>query len=338
MKKYKYVLVNGYTSTGSSAAIDLLKEYMTIYAPDKEFRIIKDPHGVYDLDRTLSKSTDLLNDDIAVREFLWMIHKYALVHKKTGPECLSYNIDFGESFEKISQEYIKSLMDYEYMGYWWYLNFDKPAVTCFVQRVLRKLGLYDFRKHSKMGLFLKSEEEFLEITKAYINRIFITMELPNAIDTVVLDQAIPATYSGMAERYFDDYRVINVERDPRAVYVDLITEEKRNGDIVGHVGFDVASTHNVELFIKWFKKCRQKGIPGKALNIYFEDIILNYEETKEKIERYVGLERTGHTTPFRYLKPEVSKKNVRLWESYEYQDEIKIIESVLGEYLYPGFL
>lgn len=337
MKAYKYILVNGYTSTGSSAVIDLLKEYEYVYAPDKEFRLIKDPHGIYDLDRILNNSVDLLNDDIATREFLWMAHKYGLVHSKIGPECLSYNVDFGEDFERLAIEFIQSLMDYEYKGYWWYLNLDKSGLRCFIQRVLRKTKIYDFRKHSKMRLFLKDESQFLQITKKYLNDIFISMKLPDDIQMIVLDQPIPPIYPNLGKRYFDNSYVINVERDARSVYLDLITEEKRNGDIVGHVGFDVAETHNVELFVQWFKKCRQKGLSGESLDIYFEDLVLHYDETVKMIEDYVGVDPSTHINPKMNLKPEKSAKNTRRWQVYEFQEEIKQIEKELPDYLYKYY-
>lgn len=336
MRDYKYILVNGYTSTGSSAAIDLLKEYRNVAAPDKEFRIIKDPHGIYDLDKSLNQSTDLLNEDIAAREFLWLVHKYGMIAGKFRPTCLSYNKDFGNSFEELSKNYIQELMSSEYKGYWWYLNLDKTTLECVCQKILKKLNIFDYRKVSKMRLFLKNEDEFLRITQKYINQIFNSMDFDDSIDTIVLDQAIPATHSGLAQRYFHHYRVINIERDPRAVYIDLITEEKRNGDIVGHVGFDIATTHNVDLFIQWFKKCRNKGPQGDELNINFEDIILNYEATVKKIEEFIAIDCANHIQPLKYLKPEVSRKNVRYWDGYEHQNEIKQIEKALPEYLYPG--
>lgn len=35
VKNYRYVLVNGYTSAGSSTVIDLLMEYQNMYAPER---------------------------------------------------------------------------------------------------------------------------------------------------------------------------------------------------------------------------------------------------------------------------------------------------------------
>ena len=333
MKQYKYVLVNGYTSTGSSAVLDLLSEYKGVFVPNKEFRIIKDPHGVYDLDKALNCSTDLLNEDIAAREFLWLVNKYSKDGSGFRTTGLHYTNEFGIDFKRLSESYIEDLTSHKYCGYWWYLNLDRNVLECFIQKVLKKLKIYDYRKHSTMRLFLQSEEEFLKKTKTYINNIFTNLNLPEDVSIIALDQAIPATHPGLAMRYFDDVKVINVERDPRSVYTDLITEEKRNGDIVGHVGFDIAETHNVDLFVEWYLKCRKPGMQGDALNIFFEDVILNYDETVRQIEEYIGIESKMHIAPLSHLKPEVSRKNVRYWDRYDCQDEIKIIEQKLSGYI-----
>ena len=72
----KYILVNGYTATGSSAVVDLLQEFNHMYIPPHEFRLLCDPFGIIDLDREINNSVDCLNDDIAIRNFQWLTKKY----------------------------------------------------------------------------------------------------------------------------------------------------------------------------------------------------------------------------------------------------------------------
>lgn len=327
-----YVLVNGYTSTGSSAVLNLFEEYSSIFVPDKEFRLIKDPFGIIDLEHSLYEATDLLNEDFAIRSFLWFSKKYSKSGKGFRSLGLNYKKDFGTNFYDKCNQYVKDLIDYEYSSYWWYLSLNKPYLKQIINKILFKLKIYDTRKHSKMFLITKPRDEFYNITKDFMDNIF--SEIKGNATFIALDQAIPATHPGLASKYFHNAKVINVERDPRDVYIDLITEEKRNGDIVGHVGFDVASTHNVKLFIDWFKKCRRKGLEGETLNIYFEDLILNYEATKKKIFDYIGFDDFDSYLGKRILKPEISKKNISYWKNYEFQNEIKEIEAALPEYLY----
>ena len=66
----QYVCVLGYGWSGSSAVVDLLKEFEENWDPEVEFRILKDPHGVMDLEHTLVDQWDALNVDIAIRDFL----------------------------------------------------------------------------------------------------------------------------------------------------------------------------------------------------------------------------------------------------------------------------
>ena len=332
MKNTKYVLVNGYTSTGSSAVLNLLDEYKNVFVPDKEFRIIKDPFGIMDLEHALYDSTDLLNEDIAIRCFLWFAKKYSKSGKGFRTVGLNYKKEFGKDFYEKCIQYIGNLIDYEYRGYWWYLSLNKPYLRQIINKILFKLKIYDTRKHSKMSLVTKTRESFYTITKDFIDSIF--SDIKGDANIIALDQAIPATHPGFAKLYFSNAKVINVERDPRDVYIDLITEEKRNGDIVGHVGFDVASTHNVQLYIDWFKKCRRKGLDGECLNIRFEDLILNYTDTKQKIFDYIGLDAEKNFVGVHILKPEVSRKNIGYWKNYEFQNEIREIEKALPEYLY----
>ena len=341
-QSFNYILVGGYTATGSSAAIDLLKECTGVYAPDWEFRLIVDPHGVIDLDRALNNPIDTLNQDVAIREFLDFINKYSRCGGGFRPYGMNYNTVFGKRLLSLAQEYIDQLTDYSYVGYWWYLEFFKPYTTYIAHKILKRVKLYDARKHSTMRLYCKSDEEFIRITTEYINSIFAALVAERGIDchTLVLDQAVPANRPAYANRCFAAPKVISVDRDPRDVFIGIITEEQRNGDLVGHVGFDVASSHNIPLFIDWYKESHRTTKDDIAsqnvLKLQFEDIILNYEQTARQILDFAGIPQESHTAKGKYLQPEKSAKNIGLWRSYDHPEEIRMIERELSEYLYHG--
>lgn len=341
-KIFDYIIVNGYTSTGSSAAIDLLKECRGTFTPDVEFRFIKDPHGIMDLDRALNEPTDLLNQDIAIRDFRKFMVQYTRDGGKFHPYGLSYCKFFGKNVLPLTDEYIKSLTTHQYTGYWWYLESYKPYPLYLIHKLLKKSRIYDVRKHSSMRMYGKSDEEFVQSTRKYINDIFVSLTEERGVNPnkIILDQAVPPTWPGYAERCFSSAKVIVVERDPRDVYIDLITEEKIYGDIVGHVGFDVAQTHNVPLFVDWYSGYRHlavnNGDPKNYMKIWFEDLILNYDETVKSILNFVGMTEEDHVDKGKYLKIERSSKNVGLWHTYEYPEEIRVIEQSLSDYLYHG--
>ncbi len=330
----KYILVNGYTATGSSAVVDLLQEFNHMYIPPHEFRLLCDPFGIIDLDREINNSVDCLNDDIAIRNFQWLTKKYFKTAKRFGTIGLNYEKDFTKNIRIVTDEYINKLTNTIYDGYWWFLSLNQSFVTQITYKILKKLGIYDFRKHCKMRLVTVSEEEFLRITHEYLDSIF--NPLIQKDDIVVLDQAIPANAPGYSRRYFSNAKVINVDRDARDVYIHLLQQEKRSGALIGHPGYDLSKTHNVQLFIDWFKKYRIPGLPGVSLNIYFEDLILNYDKTSKLIYDYLGLSESDHITPKKILQVEKSAKNIGQWKNYPNQEEIRKIEEALPEFLYKG--
>jgi hypothetical protein len=68
--------------------------------------------------------------------------------------------------------------------------------------------------------------------------------------------------------------------------------------------------------------------------IRFEDFIRKYDETSKTINEFVGIKETNHIHKREYFNPEISAKNIGLYQNYENQDEIKYIETHLKEYCY----
>lgn len=323
----KYILINGFGWSGSSALIDFMREFEGTFVPHKEFRLIKDPHGVHDLDLSITQSTDQLNEDRAINEFIRFVKIYSRRGGGFRYLGLGYNDDFGENFYNISMSYIKELTDYEYSGHWWYLDYDMPYIKYVTLRSLSRLKLYDYKEHRKMRLTIKGEEEFLKLTKGYITAIFEDCLKGKQCHTVVLDQAIPANRPSWGRRYFNNAKVIVVDRDPRDVYIDLIKEKSL-------VGYDVAVNHDVQLFIDWFKKVRRPDpLDADYKRIQFEDLILNYDQIIREIYDYCDIDPTQHIYKAEKLKPEVSSKNIGMWKNYQFTNEIRMIEEQLKDYI-----
>lgn len=328
-KDFNYILVNGYGWSGSSAVIDLFKEFSEVYVPEKEFRLLKDPFGIIDLDRSLTDPIEPLNEDIALRNFIWFTDKY--INKAGGfrPNGLSYCVDFGKDIKRLTQEYVESLTDYVYHGYWWFLELHYPYLKYILFKILRRLKIYNSKNHHNLRLYNKTEDEFLYLTKKYINGIFEHLLKDGNYNYVVLDQAVPAKEHQLAGRYFKNAKTILVDRDPRDTYIDLINEKSL-------VGYDVALHHNVQLFIDFFKKMRkEKVVAGEnVLRLRFEELVLNYEETLNRIIEFTGLNAGLHKSKKAFFDPDVSKKNIGLYKSYGFQEEIRLIEQQLGEFCF----
>ena len=71
-----------------------------------------------------------------------------------------------------------------------------------------------------------------------------------------------------------------------------------------------------------------------VMRINFEDLIYKYDETKKKIEKFLGFENRKQLNPKKYFNPDVSIKNTKLYTNKEYASEVAYIEKNLKEYLY----
>lgn len=173
-----------------------------------------------------------------------------------------------------------------------------------------------------------TEEKFLQCTKNYTNELMKAANLENK-PFIVVDQLLPSSNIERHMRYFNDIRVFVVDRDPRDLYL-LGKYEWKDGII----------PDNVELFCKWYKYARSTRKEENWNNdhimfIQFEDLIYKYEETTDKIKKWLNLSDDLHIKPKCYFNPNISIKNTRYWEQHpKYKEEADQIEKNLHEYIY----
>ena len=173
-----------------------------------------------------------------------------------------------------------------------------------------------------------TKAEFEAKTKAYLSELMEAAN-PQKSPILMVDQLLPASEIYRFFPYFDDIKVIVVERDPRDLYILEKCEWK--GTII--------PTQDAETFCKWYKYTRahrktEVFDPQKVMLLQFEDLIYKYDETTEKLKAWLGLDNDTHIYGKEKFDPQVSIKNTRTWEKYDVGNDLQIIESELKEYLY----
>ena len=69
--------------------------------------------------------------------------------------------------------------------------------------------------------------------------------------------------------------------------------------------------------------------------LQFEDLIYKYDDTTERIKKWLGYSETNHLLKEKYLDPSKSIKNTQLWKQISgMEKEMAYIENELMEYLY----
>jgi hypothetical protein len=328
-----FVSVIGYGWTGSSAYIDLLKEFSDIGALPGEFRIAKDPYGLVDLEESLVHNWDYIRNDIAIRDFIdycEMLSRDTSFFKKSGKN-FSNKLDV--DFMKESNEFIDNLTDMSYVGDTSLHRYKTSALKYSYMRLRTKYSKFNHNNSKKMYLSRPNKEKFIMEARRYINNLFSEYVRQNNISTIILDQAISPTNIVKTSAYFEKIKVIIVDRDPRDIYANLA---KRNSLF----GPDININNSPERYIKWHLKLRETSVNDNVcdikipiLRVSFESLICDYEATVDKVSDFIGGDKF-HKSQYKNFNPEFGKKNVGMWKKYKDQKVMEKISKELQEYCY----
>lgn len=324
-----------YYGTGSSAITDYISEYENCMSlTDYEFRFLQDPDGVSDLEFHLVENHNRHTSGHALKKFIKFVDELG------NPYLKKYEYFFKNQWKKISYEYIEQLTEFTYHGYWHQDVIDRGKWFHFRKRLLNKiLKKTVWRNQPEVSLnelpreitycSYPSEKEFLEYTREYIRKLFEIANSENK-ENIMVDQIVPPSNLNRYLRYFEDIKVFVVDRDPRDVY--LSEKYIWRGRVI--------PTESVELFCKWYRytrRHREKEIypENQVMFIQFEDLVYKYDETTEKIEKWLGFHEEDHKNKRKFFIPEVSRKNTRLWEKIDnVSQEMEYIERELKEFIY----
>ena len=324
-----YICVSGYGWSGSSACVDLLKEFEGFGALQGEFRIAKDPYGLRDLEGSLVHNWDFIRHDVAIRDFLAfckVLSRETGLFSKVGKNFANkLNIDFMLE----SKSYINRLTNMTYLGDTFVHRYNIPAYKNFIMKARNKLG----KNNAKLMYFARPNEvDFIRETRDYIDSLFVNYMSIEKINTLVLDQAIPPTNIIGTSKYFKNIKIIIVDRDPRDIYVNMIRGR-------GLLGPELIKRDSVDKYIKWHTLMRKmskndknnKDILKKVIRLNFEDLVLDYDSSVAKIFDFIGVNGV-HSQKYKFFNPNASAANIGLWKEYHNQEVMQEIANMIPEY------
>lgn len=325
-----------YYGTGSSAITDLLSEYnIGKSLSNYEFRFVQDPEGISDLEYNLVENHHRHNSGHALKRYKKKVDFLA------GNKFIKkYEHFFNGNWTDISYEYIRQLTAFTYQGYWHQDVIDRGNGFYIRKRLINKVLQHSiWRREIERSLnelpkeitycSMPTEELFLNLTKKYIDTLFLAANLENKQD-VIVDQIVPPSNLKRYLRYFNDIRVFVVDRDPRDIY--LLEKYIWKGNVI--------PTKDVKIFCEWYQYTRnhrkyEQYPTDKVMFIQFEDLIYRYEDSVAKIEKWLGYTKEEHIEAKKYFDPSKSICNTRIWDKIEgIDEEIDFIKKELQEYLY----
>lgn len=312
------VSVCGYNCSGSSAVLDLLKEYKETEVIDFECMLLDFPDGIRNLDQNFNSDGLYFKEDTAFIRFEKFVHNNRYIQKFSN-----YKAD------KITKKYIHDLTGVSWKGRSVYDYMSKDPIEknyWLVKRLIEKT-IYNLLK-KRVGITNRimrmkdNDIDFYKRTREYIDEMVVSFG-GNLSKINVMDQLMPPIATSTFFKYINDGRAIIVDRDPRDMFINLSMGV--DCECVPRNGKDFVKYHKL-----WWKN---KEDSDKILYIMFDDLIYNYDETLIRIEKFLGIK--SHVRKKQYFKPEKSINNTQIFKRVKgYDEEIKLIENELGEYLY----
>lgn len=322
--------VCGFGYTGSGAVSSMLKEFDgTTCLPGKygyEFTLSYVTDGLEDLEFNLCQNPSKgARCDIAIYRFGLLINTLER----------GYNRFTKGKFRELAEDYIKDITQVKFKAVRVFELERSPRIIKRYERLVRGMLSRWLKNHNLpsrtfpltdryLSVF---PENFTERTKKFVEEI---LTVDNKYECLLLDQPFSVGNPLNSMKFFKDPKCIIVDRDPRDLYVMVKNVYGMNAMFI--------PSDTVEHFIEYYKRIHDNRLwndSDKVLYIRFEDLIYQYEETKNRIKQFVGPVLGEHTKQKEFFKPEVSIANTNVFCNFPDDAEaIKKIEKELSEYLY----
>ena len=308
-------IVAGYGWSGSGAVIDALREIKSVKTFDVEYRAIKDPYGLIDLERALTDNWDLLNSDFALQNFIKLSEMHGNKNAKYTKYRMSYGEKINKNFSQLTDKYVQSLIKSDLRFTWWQRYIHSTWFENIWAKFIARLGVVPVGY-----LTIADKEEFLAKTTLYLENLFDLRD--EAL--VVLDQAVSPNNIELGLKYFKNPRMIVVDRNPYDVLADL----RVNMALMGKKD----ARNSVDDFITFYRESRsslRKVLPDRVKLVMFEDLVNNYSTIRSEIIDFIGLEQAKSLATFSIFDPKKSAKNIGIYKKHLTADEVLQISMML---------
>jgi len=323
----KIVDLSGYSYSGKSAYYDLFSSLITVksFGVESEFELIRIQGGIYDLFQSLTDDNwSLIRSSNSIQAFKNLVAN--LAGKRTLTSRLFnlglYYDDMFPEFTSKSLVFVDKLILSSFNSFWPYPDLTSSR-SKFFSKIKRKL----FFRSSSIYLSRFNESDLTLLVQDYLNSLFNSFD--NKYELCILNNAFETTCPQLSLRFLPNSYSIVIDRDPRDIYTSAyLSLQKGSIQARAVIGSDVSD------FIARFIIQRQKkqSHHSNVLRINFEDLMLNFTETKLLITKFLDLPPSFFDSSS--FVP--SHNNVKSWTRFRddkfLQQSIKSIEYHLADF------
>lgn len=339
------VAVTGYVGTGSSAVVDLLKEFdccgVTFGEREYEHIPFYADNGLFDLGAILMNVNSSIRSDTAISSF---IERMEWLNNHNFGWFGSYKWLVGNQFEKAVQEFVEEISvpiqgvtysHYKKVKFSLFKVFLQLAAKIVYNRPVTKWGRTYVYDKKQMYFSMPTQEEFTKAAKKFVNAYFEMCAEPGK-QIMLYDHLLWPQQAKLVDDYFEDnFKLIVVMRDARDLY--NLNKNYWYKPPLGN-GSPLFPT-TPDGFADYWKRVREiekiNVNPNKVLQIQFEDLIYNYDQTVQQIIDFLGLSVGQHVHKKKYFDPARSIKNTQTYlVNEEWEREARAIKENIPQYTF----
>ena len=307
----QYLIVLGTTFSGSGAVFDYLNGRGDLYEPlfGQEYLLPILPNGLMTLEAVSDKAFDPATTEHALIQFEDIANKLMNYWARLEDVGLNKKLPL---FKDAIEEFIDdiSLVDFPMRLLWRELK-QSP-----IQRILGKFkNRLGFKKKDSRTRLLVSQKDLVIAAQKMHNKMF---QLSAEGRPILLDQGGSGWNPIESTKYYSNCKIVVVTRDPRDQFVEIKHYKKAT---------------SAEGFVDWYKEMqrRLKLISNpNILFIRFEDFVQKNEIFSNTLCNHMSLSSSVSSN----YQADLSKKNIGKFHQLLAENELQIIESHLGEYIF----
>ena len=162
----------------------------------------------------------------------------------------------------------------------------------------------------------------------------LSRKVQSSATTIVMNNVFEPFDPLRSMRFFDNVKSIVIDRDPRDIYLSALNYVNQDGS----KGWKATLGDNVEEFICRFKTYRynikDKADELRILRLSFEELVLNYHHTLNKLFEFIEEDSCIHKYQKKYFNPDVSKQGVGAWKNVKgrTKEDVEKIYTELKDY------
>lgn len=335
------VAVTGFYGTGSSAVIDLLREYKGVNVVPEIGRLYEHmpfyvSGGLFDTCTLLTHGNTPLGSDRIINNFIDSMER---LNKYNFGWFGSYNALFGNQFIDAVNKFVKSISEnrkgqnsnHIVRAYFSPVKALAQVAAKIIYK--RKFGKYGvgYQNDSKPVYFsMPTEEELYDAAREFTDSYFEMFNTDGKVK--IYDHLIwPQQVDTHARCFSDNLKIIVLDRDPRDIF--LCSKYIWCKPPIGHGDphFPVLPSLYAD---EWSRTVTEHTSNPNALRVHFEDLVYNYDKTVARIERFLGLNANDHLRPKTKFDPSKSIENTQLFQLPQWKKEGEEVAELLENFLY----